>query len=432
MGIQNQFEEFYENIKLTPAQKDDAKIKYNGVCKVLHDYYYPDIEYDGSTKLLIGSYGKGTNIRPPRDIDVVFKMPPEKFRQYDDNTTNKQAQLLQDIRRILSERYATTDKIQAWGKIVKIEFSGSTHSIDLLPAWEQYDNSFLIPNSENNGSWEYYDPKLEIEKIKKSNSDNNQKTIPLIRMVKKWSENCTVNLKSFQIEERVVSYINPNNSNQEYSTMVRDFFQFLAGTSYEENIKSHAQTAVGRAIKACNFEAEGKLENSVDEWKKIFGDDFPKSGVIKMAVYAFGKQVIDLQNKYPSTREEYLDKNYGIVTVLNGQYKVKIDALVEQKAFRPRMLSEYLCEKLQLLKRKSLIFKIIKNTVPVPYDIKWKVRNFGDEAQEAGDLRGEISSDKGFEQKKENTKYKGEHYVECYVIKDGRCVAVDKILVPIQ
>lgn len=58
------------------------------------------------------------------------------------------------------------------------------------------------------------------------------------------------------------------------------------------------------------------------------------------------------------------------------------------------------------------------------------MRNFGDEAKNAGDLRGEISDDIG-SSKKEHTKYMGEHYVECFIIKDNKCVAEDKILVPI-
>ena len=69
--MEEQFNKFYNNIKLTKKQREDAKTKYSGVCKKLHEYYYPNISYSGSTKLLFGSYGKHTNIRPPRDVDVL-------------------------------------------------------------------------------------------------------------------------------------------------------------------------------------------------------------------------------------------------------------------------------------------------------------------------------------------------------------------------
>jgi hypothetical protein len=66
-----------------------------------------------------------------------------------------------------------------------------------------------------------------------------------------------------------------------------------------------------------------------------------------------------------------------------------------------------------------------------PYDIKWKVKNLGTEAANAGDLRGEITDDKGFRIKYENTKYTGAHYVECYLIQGNVCIAKNRIVVPI-
>jgi len=204
--IRKSFEKFVSNIRLTSAQIEDAKKKYNGVCKKLHNHYYPDSEYNGSTKLLIGSYGKRTNIRPPRDVDVLFIMPDDKFNQYDDNKSNGQSQLLQAIKNILSEKYSTTEKIKGWSKVVLIQFADGTHNIELLPAWEKENGEFIIPNTENGGFWETWDPRAEIKKINDSDKKTNGKTRALIRMVKKWSENCSVKLKSFQIEENVADF----------------------------------------------------------------------------------------------------------------------------------------------------------------------------------------------------------------------------------
>jgi len=170
MGIQEQFEQFYENIKLTPLQREDAIKKYTGVCKKLHEHYYPDIEYSGNTKLLIGSYGKQTHIRPARDIDVIFIMPPEKFGQYDDNESNGQSQFLQDIKKILEKKYPDTP-IKAFGKVVVLEFADTQHNVDLLPAWENQNKTFTIPNSEGGGSWEYWDPRTEIRRINGSDAE---------------------------------------------------------------------------------------------------------------------------------------------------------------------------------------------------------------------------------------------------------------------
>lgn len=89
-----------------------------------------------------------------------------------------------------------------------------------------------------------------------------------------------------------------------------------------------------------------------------------------------------------------------------------------------------LLKKYILIPQKRLEFYIQNNTVPKPYSVYWKVRNFGIEAK--NDLRGEITLDDGSETKIENTRYKGEHYVECYIIKDGICVARERVDIPIS
>lgn len=431
MSIQKQFEKFYENIKLTPLQREDAITKYTGVCQKLHDYYYPDVEYNGTSKLLIGSYGKQTHIRPARDIDVIFIMPSEKFEQYDDNQSNGQSQLLQNIKKILEERYPDTP-IKVSGKVVVLEFSDTKHNVELLPAWEKEDNTFIIPNSENQGYWENWNPRSEIQKIKDSDS-RTKKTKSLIRMVKKWSENCTTKLKSYQIENGAMNFfLNNEFLDKTYSVLVRDFFDYFLQSIDDENLQSHLNTALNRASKACEFEEKDNFEKAVEEWRKIFGNDFPATPRKSLDIAgSIANKITNSEKFYISANEEFLDTTYGIKFAINPAYQLKLDARITQKGFRPALLSHFLQRNFPLIKKKSLIFLIVKKNVPLPYSIMWKVKNFGDEAENANDLRGEITYDKGFSTKKEDTKYYGKHYVECYIIKNNLCVAMDRIYVPI-
>jgi len=141
--------------------------------------------------------------------------------------------------------------------------------------------------------------------------------------------------------------------------------------------------------------------------------------------------VAALQQQYPSADEKFLDTDYRIPFAINPAYKVRIDATVTQDGFRSNWLSEFIKQKFNLKKKKKLLFSVVENNVPMDFSIKWKVRNFGDEAKNENGLRGEITDDFGSHSKEESTKYHGEHYVECYIIKDNRCVAMDHILVPI-
>jgi hypothetical protein len=80
----------------------------------------------------------------------------------------------------------------------------------------------------------------------------------------------------------------------------------------------------------------------------------------------------------------------------------------------------------RLTKQRDLRFKVVTH-VPLPYDVYWKVRNFGAEAEQANSLRGEVvrAVDPRGEHK-ESTMYAGAHWIECYVVKDGRVLATDR------
>ena len=75
-------------------------------------------------------------------------------------------------------------------------------------------------------------------------------------------------------------------------------------------------------------------------------------------------------------------------------------------------------------------FYIKECDVDRPYKIYWKVRNVGKKARERNDIRGNIVQ--GESTHKEKSVFHGPHYVECYVIKNGICVARDRIDVPIE
>jgi hypothetical protein len=81
---------------------------------------------------------------------------------------------------------------------------------------------------------------------------------------------------------------------------------------------------------------------------------------------------------------------------------------------------------------RSLRFHIEQCDVPEPFDVMWKVRNVGAEAERRKMIRGQILADEGKHERTERTSFHGERYVEAYIIKDGVCVARDMIDVRIN
>lgn len=79
-----------------------------------------------------------------------------------------------------------------------------------------------------------------------------------------------------------------------------------------------------------------------------------------------------------------------------------------------------------LPKGKDIMF-VARTNVQKPYDVYWQVVNTGEEAKAKGQLRGEIYKSKtagaGGLKQKEATSYSGVHWIECYIIKRGVCVA---------
>lgn len=77
-----------------------------------------------------------------------------------------------------------------------------------------------------------------------------------------------------------------------------------------------------------------------------------------------------------------------------------------------------------LYKGKSLSFEA-KHGVQKPYRVKWQITNTGNEARSSNCLRGDFyNCDENADNiRTESTSYSGIHYVQCFIIKNNKCVA---------
>lgn len=404
------FEKFIENISLTKKQRDDAITKYKGICKCLNEEFY-DSEYSDSIKFLFGSYKKKTTIsHPNKDVDVIFKIPKATFERYQ-SQENGPSNLLTRIKNTLKDKYSTTDKIKNWTKVVLIDFQ--SFKVEVLPALEQENGKFTIPNSGNWEDWIIdFDPKKEINDFFNSNNSNDKLTRKLIKMIKKWKlEKSAINIKTYILDTYVIDFLS-NYTFTDYPNLIADFFNYLHAI---EN-QTYTETAMNQSKKALDYYNSNKIDSSIEEYKKLFGNLFPKN---------ISKSFSNIQYSV-APNEEFIENIFNVW--INSQYFVKINCEVSQDGWRPTLLNKISF----LAKSKKLRFFIENHNINEPFNVKRKVRNFGREAESKNDLRGEISNDNGKREKKENTKYRGEHFVECYIIKNDICIAKDKIIVPIE
>ena len=168
-----------------------------------------------------------------------------------------------------------------------------------------------------------------------------------------------------------------------------------------------------------------------DTLRELLGSDFPEAGEARNKTASFSRSVQKARDPFVrgDNTEEFIWERFSV----DIRYNVMIDCKVSQDGFRPFLLREFLAKPFAHLKHnRRLDFYIEATNCPRPYKVYWKVRNVGDEAERLHQIRGEISIGASNEHWQEHTSFYGPHYVECYLIKNGVCVAKDRIDVPIE
>lgn len=208
--------------------------------------------------------------------------------------------------------------------------------------------------------------------------------------------------------------------------MVRDFFEFLMnepdkdhylalGSKQRVTVTKRFQPKAKKAYNGClkAIADEGK-DSANKKWREVFGTAVP------LAVSKSARAFTDT--------EEFIESTFPV----DITESVTIDCAVTQNGWRPSRLREMLRERTPLLADKGLDFTITECSVQQPYNVMWKVLNRGDEAERRNNVRGQIiAPNRANNAKRERTRFRGEHVVECYIVKDGIVVARDSIDVPI-
>ena len=418
MQVKDDFNEFISNLQIDNF--DDINTSLEGIAKKLNQKYYDNSTTDNY--LMVGSMGRNTSIKGESDIDVIYELPDEVFERFDDYESNGQSQLLNEIRDVLKEKYPSTD-IKGDGQVVVISFT--KYKIELVPGFKQDNNFYKYPDTHDSGSWKITKPILEIEEA--NNMINNTSTYrDICQMIREWKANNGVTICGLLIDILIKDFLDNNyeykwKPKSDYYELLKSVFKYLS--DQDEDRKQWNAMGSNQIIENKNFnfikkgkKAYNKLSNSTDEsstLRELFGSRFPIS---EQSANEYGY----------SNDEQFIEEIFPVYIM----YSLKIDCEITQNGFRTGLLSEFIKKKFMIKQNRKLKFMIVENNIPKPYDIYWKVRNVGYEAIRRKCIRGQIK--KGIDYLNESTNFYGPHYVECYIIKDGICVARDKISVSID
>lgn len=389
--------------------------------------------------LLVGSYARFTAITPLHDIDIIYidgLFKPDYL--------NPQ-QILDNLQNIIRKYFVNPTrypiKISLQTHSITISFTEKQEelfAVDIVPAYisglknEYGDDIYYVPQILNTNRryrqqryeelnknikneidwWLKSDPHGYIKSARDLNSQNNdfRKTV---KFVKRWKHNCKekqadFKLKSFHIEQ-VIYEIYTHNPNVEIIDAIFIFFCNIPIIIKNAQIKDRADN-----------------NKYIDEYVEGL-TDLQKRKIIE----ARDKFLIELENIIPSKSiSSLLDAEFYVRACPEEQYlfddsipvyledltRFKIDGKVLPKdGFRGNWWLSTRAGRIE--KNRKIEFQITENSTNASL-YKWKVKNDNSSQHP----RGEIT-DNHTRNNPESTEYTGSHYVECYAIKNGVCIA---------
>lgn len=429
------FTQFLDNIKIPSDDAATISSRYHEITRSLNKKFR-NTESDTANCLQVGSYGRWTGIKDISDLDMLYIMPHSLWDDY----KNDQYKLLADTKDAIKSRYPRTD-VKVDRLVVVVQYSD--FKVEVQPVFEETDDDgdsyFKYPETYYGGSWKITKPRQEIAAMTEFVKSKNRNLRRLCKMTRAWKNKCGEPMGGLLIDTLAYNFLNStdkydNTAFSSYNQMVEDFFCFLKdqqkqdyylalGSRQRVKVKHDFRKAANNAYTTCaEANAANDSTKSSKKWREVFGRNFPLDQVVREFSSA---------SSFKNT-EQFIEEQYPV----DIRNILKIDCEVTSNGFLPRKLRTLLSSHLRLPVRRSLKFYIDQTDVMPPFTVMWKVRNRGEKAERLNNIRGQIipSSTGRNEQsvRKESTSFRGPHYVECYIIKEGVVVARDLIDVPIE
>lgn len=392
----------------------------------------------GNSTLMIGSYARYTAIRPLHDLDILYLAG-----SFDPNSLNPQkilTALQQQLQTHFKNPTKLAYKISQQTHSITVTFSDNGEekfSVDVVPAFtsgqknEFGDDTYWVPEIVKTGPrnrrakyetlekskhseiewWLKTDPRGYIKAATSMNgvNDDFRKTA---KLVKRWKHNCKekfgeFKLKSFHIEQCTYA-IYQRNPHLDISDVVFEFFYTLPTIIAKPQIPDRADSTkyIDDYLGALTFTEREKIIRARDAF------------LIKLEEIAHSVSIENLleadERRRRSDTESYLF-DQGIPTYIERGLSLGITGKVLERngGFRAYILDAIG----KIVVDRRIEFRISSDSIDADM-FKWKVKNDDNSSQP----RGEITDHRTLHDP-EHTQFRGNHYVECYAIQNGVCVA---------
>jgi hypothetical protein len=281
---------------------------------------YPDININ------FGSFARRTKKRPLDDIDMMIGLSGQGayYTEFTDEitiTVNPESNLkpiCNDFTNILNSKkvinkfikkceavpqYSKAD-IKRNGAAVVLSLQSYDWCFDIVPCFITAPDSFgrtyyLIPDG--NSNWKKTDPRIDRERIREINKFHDGNVLNVIRIIKYWNRRATMpSMGSYFLETMILDHYERRSETDKASKYVDieipKVLQYIAGhiyldvldskgirgnindISWEDRVKiaDRASLDKQKADEARNFENSSDHKSSIQKWRDVFGEQFPK------------------------------------------------------------------------------------------------------------------------------------------------------------
>lgn len=397
---------------------------------------------------LYGSYKRETAVGDIKDVDIVI------LTSFDiKDKENTPTKVLRKLKAALVRFYENPDAIEYQRRSIRVdeplpERPEISLTLDLIPAVavNGEDKPLHVPDRESK-KWVESHPKGHIENTTALNKKSDGHFVRLVKIIKWWWKyQCEVHHpnkkrpkpKGFWLECLVAQHFNPElTSHAEHFIHVLESVVKEYGSSKSvPKLKDPGlpNQAITTSLSPKEFEVfmdivreslevaqkaltESDKTISSQLWRDVFGDAFPLyDDETKETQLEATKMVLSNTSHAEKPKWE-----------MQKQGKVRIDAyLYKEGLFLGGINSYDVQDKKRRTISKGVTVKFVINTrIPDGYKVHWQVVNTGEHARISEGLRGDIfpSLDRDPKIHRETTLYHGKHYIECFLVKDGICVA---------
>lgn len=323
------FNEFMQDkVNLKKSSTDDARGSRGWLIDKMNGFENDDaspVNYP-AIHIGFGSFARRTKIRPLDDIDFMFGLSAEgcthtilydkivlnakegtcrlKNFKHADSETISSIRILNHFKTKLNdipqyESAVITRKQEA----VTLKLSSKTWNFDIVPCFKSKEDDFgnyyyLIPDGK--GNWKKTHPVIDKDRTTSVNVQNGGNVLNVIRVVKYWQGKKAIpRISSYLLETMILRYYESKDDCSQFVDMeLEGLFKYLGlniqfsvqdhkgiqgdinHLSYDERNKVSAKfySEAEQISIARNFETDKEHEKSINKWRNIFGDEFPRFG----------------------------------------------------------------------------------------------------------------------------------------------------------